>query len=95
MYKVLITIESKEKTVDTYKTTFGIRSIKHDKEQGLFLNGTPIFAKGVCLHHDAGLVGPAVPKGVWKRRLELLKGAVIIKAKSAKLESNLVMIETK
>ena len=29
--------------------------------------------KGVCLHHDAGLVGAAVPKAVWKRRLEQLK----------------------
>jgi len=29
--------------------------------------------KGVCLHHDGGLVGAAVPKGVWKRRLQILK----------------------
>tara|TARA_R110002126_G_C10485941_1_gene502484 strand:+ start:830 stop:2437 length:1608 start_codon:yes stop_codon:yes gene_type:complete len=29
--------------------------------------------KGVCLHHDGGLVGSAVPKGVWRRRLQILK----------------------
>ena len=29
--------------------------------------------KGVCLHHDAGIVGTAVPKDVWKRRLSILK----------------------
>ena len=29
--------------------------------------------KGVCLHHDAGIVGTAVPKDVWKRRLAILK----------------------
>jgi hypothetical protein len=29
--------------------------------------------KGVCLHHDAGVLGSAVPKEVWKRRLLTLK----------------------
>jgi beta-galactosidase len=29
--------------------------------------------KGVCLHHDAGAVGAAVPLSVWQRRLEALK----------------------
>ena len=27
------------------------------------------------MHHDGGLVGAAVPKGVWRRRLEKLKAA--------------------
>ncbi|MDU0354555.1 glycoside hydrolase family 2 TIM barrel-domain containing protein [Paraglaciecola aquimarina] len=31
--------------------------------------------KGVSLHHDGGLVGAAVPKGVWKRRLQGLQAA--------------------
>ena len=29
--------------------------------------------KGVCLHHDAGCVGAAVPERVWERRFEILK----------------------
>jgi hypothetical protein len=29
--------------------------------------------KGVCIHHDAGCLGSAVPKEVWKRRLQNLK----------------------
>ena len=29
--------------------------------------------KGVCVHHDAGCLGAAVPKTVWRRRLETLK----------------------
>ena len=40
-----------------------------DKDKGFFLNGRNTYVKGVCLHHDGGLVGAAVPKGVWKRRL--------------------------
>jgi hypothetical protein len=29
--------------------------------------------KGVCIHHDAGALGAAVPKEVWQRRLKILK----------------------
>ncbi|MGY6647512.1 glycoside hydrolase family 2 TIM barrel-domain containing protein [Wenyingzhuangia sp. IMCC45574] len=75
LYKAVTKVVSKGIELDSYTTTFGIRTFKHDKEQGLFLNGEPIFAKGVCIHHDAGLVGAAVPKGVWKRRIEILKEA--------------------
>ena len=30
-------------------------------------------AKGVCIHHDAGCLGSAVPREVWERRLLTLK----------------------
>ena len=30
--------------------------------------------KGVCLHHDAGVLGAVVPPEVWERRLNNLKG---------------------
>jgi beta-galactosidase/beta-glucuronidase len=29
--------------------------------------------KGVCIHHDAGVLGSAVPRQVWERRLITLK----------------------
>jgi hypothetical protein len=51
----------------------GIRSFRFDPDEGFYLNGENMKIKGVCLHHDAGLVGAAVPKGVWKRRLTALK----------------------
>ncbi|MFR9625880.1 MAG: glycoside hydrolase family 2 TIM barrel-domain containing protein [Rikenellaceae bacterium] len=54
-------------------TTIGIRSIRFDKDSGFYLNGESMKIKGVCLHHDAGLVGAAVPKDVWRRRLVTLK----------------------
>lgn len=73
MYKAITSIKLKDKVVDKYETPFGIRSVKHDKEQGFFLNGKSTFVKGVCVHHDAGLVGAAVPKGVWRRRIQALK----------------------
>lgn len=60
---------------DSYSTTFGIRSFHFDREKGFFLNGKNTLLKGVCLHHDGGLVGAAVPDGVWERRLQKLKDA--------------------
>ncbi len=55
------------------ETNFGIRKIVFDANQGFFINGRNEKIKGVCLHHDAGLVGCAVPLDVWERRLLHLK----------------------
>lgn len=51
----------------------GIRRAAFDAERGFFLNDKPQKLKGVCLHHDAGCLGAAVTKEVWRRRLETLK----------------------
>ncbi|GGG40123.1 glycoside hydrolase family 2 TIM barrel-domain containing protein [Christiangramia forsetii] len=75
MYTAITTIKSNDKNIDHYKTSFGIRSFRFDKDNGFFLNGKSMKIKGVNLHHDAGLVGAAVPRGVWKRRLLKLKEA--------------------
>lgn len=73
LYKAVTKILVSNKIADRYETIFGIRSIRFDSESGFFLNGENMKIKGVCLHHDGGLVGSAVPKGVWKRRLQILK----------------------
>ncbi len=54
-------------------TKLGIRAIHFDKDKGFYLNNKHVKVKGVCLHHDAGMVGAAVPKDVWKRKLLKLK----------------------
>ncbi len=61
------------KVLDSRTTRFGIRTIKFDAATGFYLNGENMKIKGVCLHHDGGLVGAAVPKDVWRRRLLTLK----------------------
>ncbi|PKB43572.1 glycosyl hydrolase family 2 [Cellulophaga sp. RHA19] len=73
LYTAITIIKLDDDVIDTQKTKFGIRSIKFDADTGFYLNGKNRKIKGVCLHHDAGLVGAAVPKGVWKRRLQALK----------------------
>lgn len=73
LYNAVTTLSKDGKTVDEYTTRFGIRSLEFSKDFGFKLNGRITNVKGVCLHHAAGLVGSAVPKGVWKRRFENLK----------------------
>ncbi len=59
--------------VDDVSTNIGIRKIKYDSDRGFLLNGKRVKMNGVCLHHDGGCVGAAVPVRVWERRLEVLK----------------------
>ncbi len=73
LYVAVTSIEKEGVLVDEYSTKFGIRSFLFDKDEGFFLNGKNTYVKGVCIHHDGGLVGTAVPIGVWKRRLQKLQ----------------------
>lgn len=73
LYSVTPSIVMNGKTIDGQKITFGIREAKFDADQGFLLNGKKVMIKGVCLHHDGGAVGAAVPLRVWERRLQLLK----------------------
>ena len=59
--------------IDDAETPFGVRTIRFDPDTGFFLNAQPLKLKGVCMHHDAGSLGAAVPDKVWERRLRALK----------------------
>ena len=58
---------------DTETLLFGVRTARFDPDAGFYLNGRNMKLKGVCVHHDAGCLGAAVPKEVWARRLKKLK----------------------
>jgi beta-galactosidase len=73
LYVAVIKIFIDKKQVDEIKKSFGIRDIKFEAATGFWLNGKNIKIKGVCLHHDGGAFGAAVPLDVWKYRLKLLK----------------------
>lgn len=53
----------------------GIRDARFDPDKGFFLNGVNMKLNGVCIHHDGGCLGAAVPKRAWRRRLAKLKSA--------------------
>ena len=63
-------IRANDIVTDEVETTFGIRSIRFDPNDGFFLNGQPLKLKGVCVHHDAGSVGAAVPEAIWSAAFE-------------------------
>lgn len=75
LYTAITTIRQGEHIVDRLDTRFGVRDIYFDPKTGFYLNGVKTAIKGVNLHHDAGAVGVAVPKDVWRRRLASLKRA--------------------
>ena len=75
LYSAKTSIVKNSHAIDIKTTSFGIRSLRNDANLGFFLNGKNIKIKGVNIHHDGGLVGAAVPKDVWERRLQRLKEA--------------------
>ncbi|NMA72935.1 MAG: glycoside hydrolase family 2 protein [Bacteroidales bacterium] len=73
LYQLKTKIYKGKDVLDQTTTTTGIRSYTFDPNKGFALNGEWMKVKGVCLHHDAGVLGSAVPREVWKRRLLTLK----------------------
>ncbi|WNH13053.1 sugar-binding domain-containing protein [Thalassobellus suaedae] len=59
--------------IDNQTITFGIKNAEFRADTGFWLNDKNYKIKGVCLHHDGGAVGSAVPLGVWKERFKKLK----------------------
>ena len=72
-YTLVSEVYADKALVDVVRTPFGIRSAVFTTDKGFVLNGERVKLKGVCLHHDGGAVGAAVPLDVWERRLKLLK----------------------
>ena len=71
----LITVVKGFNVLDREETPIGFRSIRFDSDKGFFLNGKNLKLKGICMHHEAGTLGSAVPRQVIKRRLDILKEA--------------------
>jgi hypothetical protein len=73
LYKLITKVVQNGRTIDETVTTAGIRTFTFDPNKGFALNGEWMKVKGVCIHHDAGVLGAAVPREVWERRLKILK----------------------
>jgi beta-galactosidase len=75
LYRAVSTLRKGDAILDQQTSTFGIREFRFDADTGFWLNGVNMKIKGVCLHHDAGALGAAVPLDAWRRRFELLREA--------------------
>ena len=72
-YRLVSIVKSREKTIDSLVTRFGVRTITIDKDKGLFVNGKHIKIQGTCNHQDHAGVGSALPDALQYYRIKLLK----------------------
>jgi beta-galactosidase len=73
LYSLVTVVKGKKDIVDSQTTKVGFRNLRFDADKGFYLNGKNIKLKGICMHHDAGTLGSAVPRKVIERRLDILK----------------------
>jgi len=74
LYTLKVSIQKANNVItDTWTEKVGIRKFRFDANEGFFLNDHNMLIKGICIHHDAGGLGAAVPEAVWRERLETLK----------------------
>jgi len=73
LHSAWIRVRSSDQTLDEERIAFGIRQYEFKSDSGFWLNGENFKLKGVCLHHDGGAFGAAVPLAVWERRLVNLR----------------------
>lgn len=72
-YAAVTTIRRGDRVVDVYETRFGIRELRFDPDEGIFVNGERIYIKGANQHHDLGPLGAAFNVRAAERQLELLR----------------------
>ncbi len=69
----LFTVIKGKGILDNQITKIGFRNISFDADKGFFLNGKSLKLKGICMHHDVGTLGSAIPRQEIARRLDILK----------------------
>jgi beta-galactosidase len=72
-YIAVTTVSLGGKAVDRYETRFGIRSLRLDSTNGVYVNDERIPLNGVNNHHDLGALGAAFNVRAAERQLEMLQ----------------------
>jgi len=73
LYKLKTRVFADGVLIDESVINTGFRKFTFDPNKGFALNGKWMKMKGVCLHHDAGVLGAAFYNEVWERRILTLK----------------------
>jgi beta-galactosidase len=73
LYFLKITLRQKDRIIETSETIFGIRKSEFTADNGFILNGRRVAIKGVCNHHDLGILGTAVNIKALERQINILK----------------------
>lgn len=72
-YMAITTLSTASSILDTYETTFGIRSITYDANRGVLINNEPVRIQGTCNHHDQGSLGSAFNYRATSRQISMLQ----------------------
>src|SRR5450759_3258739 len=72
LYKVQTEVIEEGNIIDSYETTFGVRTIEINRS-GVFLNGKLYPVKGTANHQDFAGIGVALPDKINEYKLRLLK----------------------
>ena len=75
LYKAYSIVEDDNEVVDTYETTFGIRTFYFDSDKGFFLNGKHVKLKGFNSHYDFAGIGSAIPDRINWNLMKAMKNA--------------------
>ncbi|MDR2403605.1 MAG: hypothetical protein LBD78_06200, partial [Spirochaetaceae bacterium] len=74
LYRAYVSLEGEEGEIGKpMEVPFGIRTVEILPKKGMRINSKPVKLKGVCLHHDCGILGSAYYDAAWRRRLLTLK----------------------
>ncbi len=73
LYELVTVLKENDVVIDERTDKVGFRVVAFDAKKGFLINGRREKLNGVCMHHDGGCVGAAVPPQIWRRRLEKLK----------------------
>jgi beta-galactosidase len=72
LYSLKTTVLDGVTEIDSYKTTFGIRSIRFEVD-GFYLNDKKVRFQGVNMHHDLGPTGAAFHRELFVRQMKKMK----------------------
>ena len=73
LYNLISTVSNATAQADVYQTPFGVRTVRFDSTNGVFINGQHVEIQGQCNHQDHAGVGSALPDRLQYFRIEKLK----------------------
>jgi len=73
LYNLISTVSNATAQADVYQTPFGVRMVRSDPTNGVFINGQHVEIEGMCNHQDHAGVGTALPDRLQYFRIERLK----------------------
>ena len=73
LYQLHTTVQQNNQTTDNLDSTFGIRSLYYDPNNGFFLNGKRVEIQGMCNHENLPGVGSGIPDNLFYWQVMKLK----------------------